>query len=244
MIKFVSSSVSEVGLKRTNNEDAYLDLPGLGLFAVSDGMGGAAAGEIASRIFIDTVSEFFSNDIQRSEKEIYELVQNIFSHSNKRIIDFAFNNPDCAGMGCTADVLVFSGERFVVGHVGDSRIYIFRNGDLLQLTKDHSFVQQQVDNGIITPQEARKHVRKNVLLRALGTNQTLSFDMMRGRSFRQDLFLLCSDGLTDMVEDAKIKDVLASNKNLSDKATKLMQLANAGGGRDNITVVICQVLES
>lgn len=244
MITFISSSATEVGLKRTNNEDAFLDLPRLGLFAVSDGMGGAAAGEVASSIFIETASEFFLSGNTRTEKDISDLVQGVFSTSNQRITNYASKNSECAGMGSTADLLAFSGERFVAGHIGDSRIYISRNGALRQLTKDHSFVQQQVDSGIISAEQARKHARKNVLLRALGTDTVLSFDIVQGRSYHQDLFLLCSDGLTDMVEDSLIKEVLASRMNLSDKVSSLMRLAHAGGGRDNITVVLCQVLTS
>ena len=188
MITFISSSATEVGLKRTNNEDAFLDLPQQGLFAVSDGMGGAAAGEIASKIFIETVSEFFPPSREKMGGEDYETVQNVFGVSNQKIINYGSENSDCSGMGCTADLLVFSGERFIVGHIGDSRIYLFRKGELLQLTRDHSFVQQQVDQGIISPLEARSHAKRNVLLRALGTTAPLSFDIMRGKSYPRDLF--------------------------------------------------------
>ena len=244
MTKYISSSATELGLKRTNNEDAFLDLPQAGIFAVSDGMGGAAAGEVASRIFIETVTDFFGSLGHVPENEAHQLVQDTFAASNQKIRESAAHNPSFAGMGCTADLLVFSGERFVVGHVGDSRIYIFRNESMLQLTKDHSLVQMQVDQGLLSPDEARRHARKNVLLRALGTDAVLSVDVMRGTSYPNDLFLLCSDGLTDMVDDAQIKKVLASKKSLPEKVSTLIALTNSGGGRDNSTVVLCQVLDS
>ena len=242
MVRFISASKSDVGLKRANNEDAFFDCPQSGLFAVSDGMGGAAAGEVASRMFIDTVVELFGAKPNRTAKYPYDLVQEVFKVSNERIIGFASKNSECSGMGCTADLIAFCGEQFVIGHVGDSRIYLYRNTDLLQLTKDHTLVQQQIDKGFITTAEAKLHSRRNVLLSALGIDFTLSFDIMRGKSYDNDIFLLCSDGLTSMLEDEALKSVLASRKTLAEKVENLIGLANAAGGKDNITVLVFQVV--
>jgi PPM family protein phosphatase len=145
-------------------------------------------------------------------------------------------------MGCTAELLAFSGDKFILGHMGDSRTYRYKNGQLKQLSLDHSLVQDQLDRGLITPEEARKHTMKNVILRAVGVDETPSLDLVRGNLSAGDLFLLCSDGLTDMVEDSDILTVLASTSKLPGKAEQLVELAKTGGGRDNITVVLIEII--
>ena len=145
---------TDMGLKRSNNEDSFAVRPDLGLCIVSDGMGGAAAGELASRIFTETVLEIFSNASGGSEKEIIEQVQRSFVLANDRILKHVTEKPEHKGMGCTAEVLAFCSEGFVLGHMGDSRTYRFRNGQLKQLSNDHSLVQEQLDQGIITHAEA------------------------------------------------------------------------------------------
>jgi protein phosphatase len=241
MVTLLSASATHVGMVRTNNEDAYLSMPEAGLFALSDGMGGAAAGEIASRYFIETAQAVFSNDIPDPAGEKYARVEKIFGDSNKRILEHAAHNPDDRGMGCTADVLVFYNTRYVVGHVGDSRVYLLRHGGLSQLTSDHSLVQLQVDKGLLTPQEAKKHPRKNIILKALGTDASVSSDILEGEVLNHDIFLLCSDGLTDMVEDSEIQRILLTDGSLKQKTNDLIGAALAAGGRDNVTVVLCQV---
>ena len=243
MIKVLSASATDVGLRRINNEDACLALPELGLFALSDGMGGAAAGEIASKYFIDTVSEVFINQSQvsLSEESLCILVQDAFRLSNQRIISHATEHPNDQGMGCTGELLIFHADRYLIGHVGDSRIYLFREGKLRQITKDHSLVQLQVDQGIITSEEARMHPMKNIILRALGSNPALSLDIIKGTVQLNDMFLLCSDGLSDMVVDARIQYALASTETVEYKAQSLINAANSAGGKDNITVILCLV---
>ena len=243
MIKVLSASATDVGLRRINNEDASLALPELGLFALSDGMGGAAAGEIASKYFIDTVSEVFINQNQVSVSEEYlcTLVQDAFRLSNQRIISHATEHPHDQGMGCTGELLIFHANRYLIGHVGDSRIYLFRKGKLRQITKDHSLVQLQVDQGIITSEEARMHPMKNIILRALGSNPALSLDLIKGTVQLNDMFLLCSDGLSDMVADAEIQFTLASAQTVEYKVQSLVNAANSAGGKDNITVILCLV---
>jgi PPM family protein phosphatase len=242
MLTFLASGSTDVGLRRSNNEDAYLVRPEIGLFAVADGMGGEAAGEIASGIFIQTAGELFGQTPPASVDDASALVQDAFSLSNERMIDHVAAHPSHHGMGCTAELLVFSGDRYVLGHVGDSRTYLFREGELRQITKDHSLVQQQVDQGLISRAEAKKHALKNIVLRALGADIELSLDLIRGRLFPKDLFLLCSDGLTDMLEDEEIGKMLASSRTLGAKVELLVEGAKSAGGRDNVTVVLCQAV--
>jgi PPM family protein phosphatase len=139
--------------------------------------------------------------MNRSGEETRELVRNAFNLANKKILDHAENNPEHKGMGCTAELLAFFEHGFAVGHIGDSRTYRLRNGLLKQLTRDHSLVQDQLDQGLITQSEARNHHLRNVILKAIGVSETLVLDLLSGMSFADDLFLLCSDGLTDMVSD-------------------------------------------
>ena len=238
-INFVGKSDS--GLKRTNNEDCFMVRSELGFCLVADGMGGAAAGEIASRIFAETTLEIFSNSAGRSEKETIELVQRAFNFANEKILSHVKKNPHHKGMGCTAELMAFSDKGFVIGHIGDSRTYCLRDGQLKQLTQDHSLVQNQIDQRLITPAEARNHPLRNVILRAVGIKKKLALDLIRGIMFSGDLFLLCSDGLSDMVDDNHIRNILFPTAPLLQKAEKLIESANAAGGYDNITVVLANI---
>lgn len=241
MLKFVSAGATDVGLRRSNNEDNYLILQEAGMLTVADGMGGAAAGEVASGIFVESAAEIFKEGHVASADHASVMVQDAFRLANERMIEHVRKYPDHQGMGCTAELLVITGERYVLGHVGDSRGYVLREGELRQITKDHSLVQQQVDKGLISKADARNHAMKNVVLRALGANIELSLDLIRGRVVPGDLFLLCSDGLTDMLEDEEIKKVVASSRRLEEKVKLLIDGAKAAGGRDNVTVVLCQL---
>jgi protein phosphatase len=241
MTSITCFGATDVGLKRTKNEDAFAVSPDLGLCIVSDGMGGAAAGELASRIFTETTLEVFANAAGRSEKETTELVQRGFVLANEKILRHVSEIPEHKGMGCTAEVVAFSSEGFVLGHMGDSRTYRLRNGLLKQLSNDHSLVQEQLDQGVITPAEAKNHPMRNIILRAVGVKDSVALDLLRGKVVHGDVFLLCSDGLTDMVGDEMIMDVLGSSGGLPEKTDKLVSLAKAAGGNDNITVVLAQV---
>ena len=240
--RIASFGKSDSGLRRSKNEDTFIVRPELGFCLVADGMGGAAAGELASRIFAETTLEVFSKTEGQSGKDTLELVQRAFSWANERILNHVKENPHHEGMGCTAELVVVSNEGFVLGHMGDSRTYRFRNGQLKQLTEDHSLVQDQINQGLITPAEARNHPMRNVILRALGVKESLALDLVRGKTLRGDLFLLCSDGLTDMIDDSLIENVLSSTMVLPQKVEKLVELANSAGGHDNITVVLSRVV--
>lgn len=239
---FTAFGLTDIGLWRPNNEDVFVTRPQLGFSLVADGMGGAAAGEVASRLFMETALEIFSRVENQDEEETIQSVQRAFDLANERILAHVEEYPDHQGMGCTAELIAFSGEQFVVGHVGDSRTYRMRDGDLIQLTEDHSFVQAQLKLGFITPEEAKKHEMKNVILRAVGIEKKPEVDLVQGKVCRDDLFLLCSDGLTDFVEDSDIQKALSvSGASLQGKAERLVDLAKAAGGHDNITVVLIKI---
>jgi protein phosphatase len=269
MTKLLSAGATDIGLCRANNEDAYCVMPEIGLFSVADGMGGAAAGEIASKYFIETARKVFGSAngvhgdgephgpdtaISPEAPDYESLLEKVFTQASRLIAEHVVQHPHDQGMGCTADLLIIHENDYVIGHVGDSRIYLLRQGNLRQLTKDHSLVQLQVDNGTLTPEEARVHPKKNILLQVLdgGTGRAgnspmntsdtaIPFDVLGGKALEHDIFLLCSDGLTDMVEDGEIREILVSHKSVQHKVLKLIEKALAAGGRDNVTVVLCEV---
>lgn len=238
-IEFVG--ITDIGLVRPNNEDTYLLNADLGYCLVADGMGGAAAGEKASQIFAQTAAEIFKGKKKSSEQAAVDCVQSAFKQANDRILEHVARHPEHRGMGCTAELLAFADTRFVIGHMGDSRTYRLRNGALKQLTKDHSLVQDQIDQGLITQKQARSHAMRNIILRAVGVRPAPALDTVRGSILSGDLFMLCSDGLTDPVEDAAIVEVLSENGNLNQKTDQLVALAKAAGGRDNITVLLAKI---
>ena len=239
-IKFFGKS--DKGLKRTNNEDAFIVSPERAFALVADGMGGAAAGEVASLHFSQTALKVLRGSGRRTEKEAVDLVQKTFSLANKRILDDVKQNAGHEGMGCTAELLVFAEDSYVLGHVGDSRTYRFRQGHLKQLTRDHSLVEDQVEQGLISEAEARKHRLRNILLRAVGVGEDLSLDVITGRYYAEDLFLLCSDGLTDMVDDEQIVGILLSPSTIAKKTDNLIEVAKESGGKDNITVALVEIV--
>ncbi len=243
MYRVVSFGKTDTGLRRSNNEDAFYVDQQLGVCALADGMGGAAAGELASQLFADTAREVFSVHTADSEEQQLDLLQRTYEMANERILDHVRENPGHAGMGCTAELVRFYDQKFVLGHVGDSRTYLFRNGEFKQLTRDHSLVQDQLDLGLITAEEARKHRLRNVILRAVGTKEALAVDFVRGRLLPGDIFLLCSDGLTDMLEDDAIREVLGIALTIGQKVDQLIEMAKSAGGSDNITVILSKVIQ-
>jgi len=231
---------SDTGLVRSNNEDAFLVNPELGFAALADGMGGAAAGELASKFFVNAALEVFS---QNNHEDSQSLLRKSFRLANKMILDHADANPEHKGLGCTAELLTFFDNRYAVAHVGDSRTYLFRHRELKPLTQDHSFVQELVNKGVINAQEARQHRMRHVILRAVGQHEDLEVELILGDALPGDLFLLCSDGLTDMIEDYLIQSILAEPLELDERAQRLIDAAKDSGGHDNVTVVLCEVVE-
>ena len=178
------------------------------------------------------------------EKNVIERIQNSFRLANDRIQNHVERNPLHKGMGCTAELMAISDQGFVIGHLGDSRSYRFRNGQLKQLTHDHSLVQEQIDKGLISEEDARKHPLRNVILKAVGIHENLTLDLIRGRTYPEDQFILCSDGLTDMVEDTTIGRIFQSAIPADKKVDQFIELALSGGGKDNVTVVLVEIKES
>jgi protein phosphatase len=232
---------TETGKKRGSNQDSYcIDEPGR-IMAVADGMGGAVAGELASQIFVQTAADFKEQPMPDSSQQAARMVQDIFRRSNQLIREHIRTRPEHDGMGCTAEVISFFPGGFVVGHVGDSRTYRFRKGILTQLSKDHSFIQDQIDHGLITPEEAHNHRMRHIILRAVGTEDELQVDLIQGLYLDGDIYLLCSDGLTDMVDDQTIQSTLERQVPLEDRGTDLVSKALNAGGLDNITLVLAEV---
>ncbi|HUJ89596.1 MAG TPA: Stp1/IreP family PP2C-type Ser/Thr phosphatase [Syntrophorhabdales bacterium] len=233
---------SDIGLKRSNNEDSLVVEPGAGLLVVADGMGGAASGEVASQVFADTAREVFLASEAKSDEVASALVQKAFLLANDRILAMATENRGRKGMGCTAELLAFYDRKYILGHVGDSRTYMLRQGKLKQMTRDHSLIQEQIDEGLIPPAEARTHALRNVIVRAVGVKEALPVDLIKGISQPGDIFLLCSDGLTDMLVDDQIQELLSLSLSVDEKAEKLIETANSAGGYDNVTVALCEVI--
>ena len=239
--KITYAGNTDVGNIRANNEDVFDICEGRHYCLVADGMGGAAAGEVASRIFAETADAVFAGHDGQSEENTIARVQATFKLANDKILKHVKRNPADHGMGCTAELLAFTRDSFIIGHVGDSRTYRLRNNTLKQLTKDHSLVQEQLDQGLITPEEARHHAMRNVILRAVGVNDTVALDILKGKTNSGDLFLLCSDGLSDMVEATVLWSILTGQGSLRDKVAALIDQAKEAGGKDNVTVVLSAV---
>jgi protein phosphatase len=238
----VFAGKTDTGLKRENNEDAFSLNPELDFCLAADGMGGAAAGEIASSVFAEAALEIFSNNTSCSEKEILYRVHKAYSHANQKILEHVAHHPDHQGMGCTAELLAFFEQGFILGHVGDSRTYRLRNGQLKQLTQDHTLVQQQLQEGLISADQIKHHPMRNLILRAVGINEELTIDLLKGKTGPGDIYLLCSDGLTDMISDDQIQGILGTDNHIHRKVEELIETANAAGGYDNITVVLVAII--
>lgn len=242
MIKFECAGKSDVGKRRSNNEDAIVLRPDLAFAALADGMGGAASGELASALLAETALQILSDQDQGTATSITDLVQRVFLFANQRIWKIARENPEHWGMGCTAELLAFEEDTYVVGHVGDSRTYLFKQECLRQITKDHSIIQEQIDNGLIKPENARTHSLRNVISRAVGIHEGLAVDLIQGKTQAGDIFLICSDGLTDMLEDSAITKILTETPGVEEAVHHLVESANLAGGLDNVSVVLCKII--
>ena len=177
---------TDIGLKRQNNEDVFLFDSEMDFCLTADGMGGAAAGELASKIFADTAQEIFEGQTDRSQKEVLYRVQKTFQVANQKILDHVVQNKSHKGMGCTAELLAFSDESFILGHMGDSRTYRLREGKFEQLTQDHTLVQQQLEDGLISDDQIRHHPLRNIIYRAVGIKPEFSLDLTIGKTAAKD----------------------------------------------------------
>jgi PPM family protein phosphatase len=254
-MQVVYAGATDVGRVRDHNEDAFAVLPELNLVMVCDGMGGHAAGEVASELAVETITSIFKeHDLSLFIDEAFPYPEEITAEgkllvgaiaiANQRIIDRAKSSPNQTGMGTTVIACHFRDGIVSICHVGDSRAYLIRNGNIKRVTIDHSWVSEVMEKHNLTEEESENLVNRNVITRALGTRTTIRTDVSQIRFQTGDLFLLCSDGLTGMVSDSEIlKAVNAMEGNLEGLTQDLIAKANAAGGGDNITVCVAKVTE-
>jgi protein phosphatase len=254
-MRMTSVSVSDVGRKRKSNEDSHYASDQQGLYVVADGMGGHAAGEVASHTAVETIEEFIK--LTSSDEEITwpfgldetlslsgNRLKTAIRYANRRLLDATRERSDYEGMATTVVAVLAEGQRANIAHVGDSRVYLIREGALTRLTSDHSWVNEQVLSGLIDMEQARTHPLRNVVTRALGGKEDLQVDLQVLEVRDGDLLLLCSDGLTSMVSDEEILRILvAAGADIQQGASELVAAANSSGGEDNITAVLIRFHE-
>lgn len=242
-MNFEYVGLTDPGLLRENNEDSVAVEPSQGVAVLADGMGGYNAGEIASAMAVTFVKAELSRWLseatpQRSVGDIKHAIEVCVVNANQSIYNAANANPQFSGMGTTIVVGVFNAGRVLLAHVGDSRCYVWRNSSLLQLTKDHSLLQEQLEAGLLTPEQAKVASHKNLVTRALGVEEGVCVDIVEHVPEMGDIYLMCSDGLSDMVDDDDLARVLSSKTTLHERAGALIRAANEAGGRDNISVIL------
>jgi protein phosphatase len=240
-VHITSAGRSDVGIIRSGNEDSYVMLPDRGIWVVADGMGGHAAGEVASEMAVGYVTRELGSLRDLTDEQRADRMRAAIRAANGAIFQRTLTEHEKRGMGTTVTALVLHSGRFLVGQVGDSRAYLLRGGSLVQLTKDHSYVQEQVDAGYLTPEEARSHPYSNVITRCVGANSEVMPDVFVGAVKARDLFLLASDGLTGMLEDRDLSALLAGERSPQEIVDDLIAQANRRGGLDNITAILVRV---
>jgi protein phosphatase len=243
MVRLLHAARTDVGMIRSGNEDNFAaDAAGdRGVFIVADGMGGHAAGEVASEMAVQIIELELQSVRDLDDRGASDRLTEALRKANRNIHDRTITEVDKQGMGTTASVLMLSATRYLIGQVGDSRVYLLRDGALQQLTKDHSYVQEQVDAGFLTPEQARYHPYSNVITRCVGASPEVDPDIYKGDVRVGDLFLVASDGLTGMVDDRRLQMLLMSRSEPDRKVHALISEANGRGGLDNITAIVVQV---
>jgi PPM family protein phosphatase len=244
---------SDPGLRRTSNEDSFCSRPDIGLFVVADGMGGHVAGEVASRIAVEAIEAFSQETAGADKNRTWPFpfdpevsleanrLRAAFRLANRRIAARIADSQDLRGMATTASAILFGPKRACVAHVGDSRVYVLRGGELSQITHDHSWVEEQVRAGTLTPSAARQHPWRNVVTRALSGGEDPEVDVTEIAPAEGDRYLLCSDGLFSVLADDRIRELLGLAGSLEQVCEELVKAANAGGGPDNITTLVLQI---
>ena len=231
-----AASRTHIGNVRASNQDALIVLPGVyGLYGVADGMGGHKAGDVASQMAVSSLGRAL-----QGEKPSEKILRAGIEEANLMIYEASLNNFDYSGMGTTLTVIWEDKKRVLLGHVGDSRAYLLREKAIRQISLDHSMVAEMVRRGVITEEEARLHPYRNIITRALGTAETIDVDVAELDKQSGDIFLMCSDGLSEYVLPGQMNDILQTN-DLENAADVLLNLALEGGGRDNISVVLAEV---
>ncbi|MBI5921569.1 MAG: Stp1/IreP family PP2C-type Ser/Thr phosphatase [Betaproteobacteria bacterium] len=244
-------SRSDAGMVRSHNEDSVYLNPALGLAVLADGMGGYNAGEVASGMVTTLLGSELEKAFGRQEPQLqgndgqrraHDLLEQEIARANHAVYQAAQSQPQYAGMGTTLVMALFYDNRMTVAHIGDSRLYRLRGEEFLQITRDHSLLQEQIDSGILTPEQARHSQNKNLVTRAVGVDPTVEAEIHDYETSPGDIYLLCSDGLNDMVEDEEIgMTVQMLSANLELAATQLVQMANDNGGRDNVSVILVRI---
>jgi len=243
------ANISDTGQKRPHNEDSAVTDANLGLAVVADGMGGYKAGEVASAIAAQLILERVRAGLQATDAgapdpdsglgPASEVLRKAVSLTNAELFRTAQEVPQCQAMGTTVVVVLYHGDRVSIAHVGDSRVYRLRGNEFKQVTRDHSLLQELVDRGFFTPEEAAENTPKNLVTRALGIEESVEVDVQEQDLVEGEIYLLCSDGLNDMVDDEEIHLTLSKySANLVEAANELVRLANAHGGKDNVSVVL------
>jgi protein phosphatase len=239
-VRYSAFGKTHVGKVRDHNEDSYYVSENGGFFIVSDGMGGLASGEVASQLTRDVISEFLGEPHDPAVP--YEkILRDAFSRANHRVRCMLEEKPTSKGMGCTCVVLAFHDNDFYIAYVGDSRIYLYRNNVLKQISRDHSYVEELFLRGLITAEEKVDHPYKSSITRYIGLADNVEVDITSGPVANNDVFILCSDGLTGEVNDAVIAEILKANPEPGDCVEQLVQKALDNGGGDNISIIAVKV---
>ena len=237
---------SDKGLRRSNNEDACFVLLPDKVYVVADGVGGGNAGEIASRTAVNEIANYVVDKPMSSLNNKYAVVnylQDCIDKANEKIFDMANTYQENSGMATTLSLVHVRDGKAFIANVGDSRVYLYRGGQLAQLTEDHTYVNTLVKAGILTAQEAAVDERKNVIVKALGADKTVEPDFFQVEILKDDIFIICTDGLYDDVDKGEIIAVLKTIWSMSDVCTELVSRANKNGGHDNITIICLKVTE-
>lgn len=233
--KLVINGITDEGLVRDHNEDYLSWLPESGLVTLADGMGGHNAGEVASKLAVTSIMDSLTNLTSPD----LEVVSQAVTFANNEINEYAKTHPECSGMGTTVVTALFHDDSVILASVGDSRIYRFRKGELKQMSTDHSLVQEMIDSGYMTEKEALESNNRNLITRALGVADEVKVDVAEYKVEKDDIYLLCSDGLNDMVKDKDIFSTLVKTRDDLERGAKvLIELAKENGGKDNVSVIL------
>ena len=253
--KIAINGLTDVGSVRDHNEDSIMVDEGLGLAILADGMGGHRGGEMASAITVSTIQETLSRELKNistgdTDEDTGYSVESIAVHNavalaNESVYKASNENQQYKGMGTTVVVVLFYDNRFTVAHVGDSRLYRLRGGTLEQVTRDHSLMQELIDRGFYTPEQARESLNKNLVTRAIGIEQGVQIDVQEDVALVDDIYLLCSDGISDMIDDDLIQQTIVDCGNdLEKAASELVRQANEHGGKDNISAILARPVKA
>lgn len=250
-MKIEAYGLSDVGKKRSRNEDSFLVNDELNLYVVADGMGGHSGGEFASRLAVSTMDEVLQtinsdpdatviSGVNSEETEFGDRLKYAIEVAGQKIFDQSLYDPELKGMGTTITTVLIDGDVAYIANVGDSRVYLARGNEIKQLTNDHSLVSEQMRAGLLSAHDAKKHSMKNIITRSVGYQEEVEIDLLKQKLGVGDVLLLCSDGLTNQVDDQEILATIQKSSDIPSTCRTLVDMANAHGGDDNITVVLCR----